>query len=211
MSSHSTIVVDDLKNLLMSATKEFKEVLTMMLQILLFANVHWLPCQLLVLQVLLLLYGLNHPLHHRHSPRSKWIGRLVLVQDSYIQSRAEALQNVEYTIHELSNIFNQLATLNMEDTLTNIEGAQGALLKYLNSISSIRWLMIKIFFVLIYFLMGFLFFFFCGMVICRERVREMEGKKMITIFIDFKVDKALCILFMSCFCFFECPRGHKQA
>ncbi|RXH91987.1 hypothetical protein DVH24_021010 [Malus domestica] len=161
MSSHSTIVVDDLKNRLMSATKEFKEVLIMMLQILLFANVHWLPCQLLVLQVLLLLHGLNHPLHHRHSPRSKWIGRqqqryeLVLVQDSYIQSRAEALQNVEYTIHELSNIFNQLATLNMEDTLTNIEGTQGALLKYLNSISSNRWLMIKIFFVLIFFLMSF--------------------------------------------------------
>jgi len=33
------------------------------------------------------------------------------LQDSYMQSRAEALQNVESTIHELSNIFNQLATL----------------------------------------------------------------------------------------------------
>lgn len=47
---------------------------------------------------------------------------------------------------------------NMEDTLANVEGAQGALLKYLNSISSNRWLMIKIFFVLIFFLMVFLFF-----------------------------------------------------
>lgn len=47
---------------------------------------------------------------------------------------------------------------NMDDTLTNVEGAQGALLKYLNSISSNRWLMIKIFFVLIFFLMVFLFF-----------------------------------------------------
>ncbi|KAK4388892.1 syntaxin [Sesamum angolense] len=88
-----------------------------------------------------------------------------------MQSRAEALQNVESTIHELSSIFNQLATLvsqqgeiairideNMDDTLANVEGAQGALLKYLNSISSNRWLMIKIFFVLIFFLMIFLFF-----------------------------------------------------
>lgn len=33
------------------------------------------------------------------------------LQDSYMQSRAEALQNVESTIHELSSIFNQLATL----------------------------------------------------------------------------------------------------
>lgn len=47
---------------------------------------------------------------------------------------------------------------NMDDTLANVEGAQGALLKYLNSISSNRWLMIKIFFVLIFFLMVFLFF-----------------------------------------------------
>ncbi|KAK6129724.1 hypothetical protein DH2020_036525 [Rehmannia glutinosa] len=97
--------------------------------------------------------------------------QLVPLQDSYMQSRAEALQNVESTIHELSNIFNQLATLvsqqgeiairideNMDDTLSNVEGAQGALLKYLNSISSNRWLMIKIFFVLIFFLMIFLFF-----------------------------------------------------
>lgn len=37
--------------------------------------------------------------------------QLVPLQDSYMQSRAEALQNVESTIHELSNIFTQLATM----------------------------------------------------------------------------------------------------
>lgn len=37
--------------------------------------------------------------------------QLVPLQDSYMQSRAEALQNVDSTIHELSTIFNQLATL----------------------------------------------------------------------------------------------------
>ncbi|KAG0466769.1 hypothetical protein HPP92_018349 [Vanilla planifolia] len=86
-------------------------------------------------------------LHHQQQ-------QLVPVQDSYMQSRAEALQNVESTIHELSNIFTQLATMvsqqgelairideNMDDTLANVEGAQGQLLKYLNSISSNRWLM----------------------------------------------------------------------
>ncbi|PPD67934.1 hypothetical protein GOBAR_DD35189 [Gossypium barbadense] len=36
---------------------------------------------------------------------------MVPLQDSYMQSRAEALQNVESTIHELGTIFNQLATL----------------------------------------------------------------------------------------------------
>ncbi|RDX99772.1 Syntaxin-32 [Mucuna pruriens] len=110
--------------------------------------------------------GESQPLLHQQQQQE-----VVPLQDSYMQSRAEALQNVESTIHELSNIFNQLATLvsqqgeiairideNMDDTLANVEGAQGALLKYLNSISSNRWLMIKIFFVLIFFLMVFLFF-----------------------------------------------------
>jgi syntaxin 5 len=97
--------------------------------------------------------------------------QLAVQQDSYMQSRAEALQNVESTIHELSNIFTQLATMvsqqgelairideNMEETVANVEGAQGQLLKYLNSISSNRWLMMKIFFVLMVFLMIFIFF-----------------------------------------------------
>ncbi|KAF8117681.1 hypothetical protein N665_0008s0037 [Sinapis alba] len=97
--------------------------------------------------------------------------QMVPLQDTYMQSRAEALHNVESTIHELSSIFTQLATMvsqqgeiairidqNMEDTLANVEGAQSQLARYLNSISSNRWLMIKIFFVLIAFLMVFLFF-----------------------------------------------------
>jgi syntaxin 5 len=37
--------------------------------------------------------------------------QLAVQQDSYMNSRAEALQNVESTIHELSNIFTQLATM----------------------------------------------------------------------------------------------------
>lgn len=97
--------------------------------------------------------------------------QMVPLQDSYMQSRAEALQNVESTILELGNIFTQLATMvaqqgeiairideNMEDTLSNVEGAQGALLKYLNRISSNRWLIIKIFFVLVVFLLIFVLF-----------------------------------------------------
>ena len=37
--------------------------------------------------------------------------QMVPVRDEYMQSRAEALQSVESTIHELSNIFTQLATM----------------------------------------------------------------------------------------------------
>lgn len=37
--------------------------------------------------------------------------QVVPFQDGYMQSRSDALQNVESTIQELGNIFNQLATL----------------------------------------------------------------------------------------------------
>ncbi|CAH2052759.1 unnamed protein product [Thlaspi arvense] len=111
------------------------------------------------------------PLLQQSQQQQQQQQQMVPLQDTYMQSRAEALHNVESTIHELSNIFTQLATMvsqqgeiairidqNMEDTLANVEGAQSQLARYLNSISSNRWLMIKIFFVLIAFLMVFLFF-----------------------------------------------------
>ncbi|XAR53305.1 hypothetical protein NMG60_11021808 [Bertholletia excelsa] len=114
-------------------------------------------------------YGESQPLLQRQQNQQQQ--ELVLLQDSYMQSRAEALHNVESTIHELSGIFTQLATMvsqqgelairideNMDDTLSNVEGAQGQLVRYLNRISSNRWLMVKIFFVLIVFLIIFLFF-----------------------------------------------------
>ncbi|KAJ6827222.1 syntaxin-32-like [Iris pallida] len=208
-TSHSTTVVDNLKNRLMSATKEFKEVLTMRTENL---KVHENRRQLFssssskeatnpfIRQRPLASRGAHDSAappapwandsessSQLFPPRKKMNGdpssssqpllqqqqqqQMIPIQDTYMQSRAEALQNVESTIHELGNIFTQLATMvsqqgelairideNMDDTLANVEGAQGALLKYLNGISSNRWLMIKIFFVLMVFLMIFLFF-----------------------------------------------------
>lgn len=206
-TSHSTTVVDNLKNRLMTATKEFKEVLTMRTENL---KVHESRRQLFsstaskestnpfVRQRPLAAKsassgspappppwangsssssslfprkqadGESQPLLQQQSQQQQ---QMVPAQDTYMQSRAEALQNVESTIHELSNIFTQLATMvsqqgeiairideNMEETLANVEGAQSQLVRYLNSISSNRWLMMKIFFVLIVFLMFFLFF-----------------------------------------------------
>uniref|UniRef100_A0A6V7QR37 t-SNARE coiled-coil homology domain-containing protein n=1 Tax=Ananas comosus var. bracteatus TaxID=296719 RepID=A0A6V7QR37_ANACO len=204
-TSHSTTVVDNLKNRLMSTTKEFKEVLTMRTENL---KAHDNRRQLFSSSAskdATNPFIRQRPLASRvsfdsttpapwandsdSSPlfrRKKKNGdsssstqpvvqqqqqQQLAVQDSYMQSRAVALQNVESTIHELGNIFTQLATMvsqqgelairideNMDDTLTNVEGAQGALLRYLSSISSNRWLMIKIFFILMVFLMVFLFF-----------------------------------------------------
>ncbi|KAA8534097.1 hypothetical protein F0562_031710 [Nyssa sinensis] len=97
--------------------------------------------------------------------------QVVPQQENYSQSRAVALQNVESTISELSGIFTHLATMvsqqgelairiddNMEESLANVEGARSSLLRHLNQISSNRWLLIKIFAILIFFLMVFIFF-----------------------------------------------------
>ncbi|KAI3754269.1 hypothetical protein L1987_54049 [Smallanthus sonchifolius] len=204
-TTHSTTVVDNLKNRLMSTTKEFKDVLTMRTENL---KVHENRRQLFsatASKETANPFVRQRPLASKSSTSSSnspppWANdsssssplfprkqadtesqpliqqqnqqqQMVPLQDSYMQSRAEALHNVESTIHELGNIFTQLATMvsqqgelairideNMEDTLANVDGAQGQLMRYLNSISSNRWLMIKIFFVLIVFLMIFLFF-----------------------------------------------------
>lgn len=47
---------------------------------------------------------------------------------------------------------------NVEETLANVDSAQAQLLKYLNSISSNRWLIMKVFFVLLAFLVIFVVF-----------------------------------------------------
>eukprot|EP00873_Tetraselmis_striata_P038284 jgi/Tetstr1/458548/TSEL_044951.t1 len=97
--------------------------------------------------------------------------QLAAPQDNYLSTRAEALRNVESTIVELGGIFQQLAHMvqeqgemavrideNVEDTLQNVDGAQAHLLKYLNSISSNRWLIMKIFAVLMIFMVFFVVF-----------------------------------------------------
>ena len=96
---------------------------------------------------------------------------LLANQDQYLSSRSEALQNVERTITELGGIFQQLSTMvaeqgemavrideNVEQSVANVDAAQTQLLKYLNSISSNRWLIMKIFGVLISFLVFFIVF-----------------------------------------------------
>ncbi|KAJ8309213.1 hypothetical protein KUTeg_014087 [Tegillarca granosa] len=105
--------------------------------------------------------------------KSKYQQQLQLIdeQDSYIQNRAETMQNIESTIVELGSIFQQLAHLvkeqeemvqridsNVEDTHMNVEAAHSEILKYFQSVTSNRWLMIKIFGVLIIFFIIFVVF-----------------------------------------------------
>ncbi|XP_023175440.2 syntaxin-5 [Drosophila hydei] len=91
--------------------------------------------------------------------------------DTYVQQRAETMQNIESTIVELGGIFQQLAHMvkeqeeiveridtNVADAELNIEAAHGEILKYFQSVSKNRWLMIKIFGVLIFFFLFFVVF-----------------------------------------------------
>jgi syntaxin 5 len=79
------------------------------------------------------------------------------------------MQTVESTIVELGTMFNQLATMikeqeeqiqridsNVDDVDINVSEAHTELLKYFQSVTSNRWLMIKIFFVLIVFFVVFI-------------------------------------------------------
>ena len=47
---------------------------------------------------------------------------------------------------------------NIDDSLANVDSAQAQLLKYLNSISSNRWLVMKVFAMLVLFLVVFVVF-----------------------------------------------------
>ena len=89
-------------------------------------------------------------------------------ETSLIESRSRAITDIESTITELASIFQQLAMMvseqreqvqridaNLEEFQVNVEAGQNELLKYFRSISSNRWLMVKIFAVLFVFFVLF--------------------------------------------------------
>ena len=106
---------------------------------------------------------------HRQSQQQQ-----LLMQDEteqYIQDRAETMHSIESTIVELGGIFQQLALMvkeqeevvqridgNIEDAEMNVEAAHTELLKYFRSVTSNRWLMIKVFALLIFFFVIFVVF-----------------------------------------------------
>ncbi|KAL1583322.1 hypothetical protein WHR41_08043 [Cladosporium halotolerans] len=84
--------------------------------------------------------------------------------NSYIQQRGEAIDAIERTIADLGGIFGQLAQMvseqaeqiqridaNTDDVVDNVEGAQRELMKYWNRVQGNRWLVAKMFGVLMIF------------------------------------------------------------
>lgn len=107
--------------------------------------------------------------HHQQHQQQQMM--LYDESDNYVQQRAETMQNIESTIVELGGIFQQLAHMvkeqdemveridsNVQDAEMNIEAAHGEILKYFQTVSKNRWLMIKIFGVLIFFFIFFIIF-----------------------------------------------------
>ncbi|KAF2496607.1 putative ER-golgi SNARE complex subunit [Lophium mytilinum] len=85
-------------------------------------------------------------------------------QNQYIQQRGQAIETIESTISELGSIFGQLAQMvseqseqiqridaNTEDVVDNVQGAQRELMKYWSRVSGNRWLVAKMFGVLMIF------------------------------------------------------------
>jgi syntaxin 5 len=81
--------------------------------------------------------------------------------NAYIQQRGQAIESIESTISELGSIFGQLAQMvseqgeqiqridaNTEDVVDNVEGAQRELMKYWSRVQGNRWLVAKMFGVL---------------------------------------------------------------
>merc|ERR1719281_1186143 len=89
----------------------------------------------------------------------------------YTNSRAEAVQSVQRTIGELATMFQKMAVMvtaqeemiqridhDVDDTMTNVEQGQQHLLKYFHHISSNRALILKVFAILIFFVVFFVVF-----------------------------------------------------
>ncbi|KAF2863655.1 putative ER-golgi SNARE complex subunit [Piedraia hortae CBS 480.64] len=83
---------------------------------------------------------------------------------SYVQQRGEAIEAIERTINELGGIFGQLAQMvseqaeqiqridaNTDSVVDNIDGAQRELIKYWHRVQGNRWLVAKMFGILMIF------------------------------------------------------------
>lgn len=92
-------------------------------------------------------------------------------KDVYYDLRNEAVQNIEKTIAQLGDMYTQLADIvsiqeeqvlridgNVTTTLTNVQLGNEQLENYWKNISGNRWLIIKVFMVLIFFAMFFSIF-----------------------------------------------------
>ncbi|EZF38435.1 hypothetical protein H103_07399 [Trichophyton rubrum CBS 288.86] len=108
--------------------------------------------------------GASSGLGAMHSDQQLLMMEEAQPSNTYIHARGEAIEAIERTINELGGIFGQLATMvseqsemiqridaNTEDVVDNVQGAQRELMKYWSRVSGNRWLIAKMFGVLMIF------------------------------------------------------------
>eukprot|EP01091_Cochliopodium_minus_P012200 TRINITY_DN3645_c0_g1_i1.p1 TRINITY_DN3645_c0_g1~~TRINITY_DN3645_c0_g1_i1.p1 ORF type:complete len:338 (-),score=71.59 TRINITY_DN3645_c0_g1_i1:44-1057(-) len=105
-----------------------------------------------------------------HSPNQSQMQSQL--QYEHNQANVEAVEKIEQTLIELTDIFKEMSILvaqqgediqridqNVDDVLLNLESSQSELMKRLKSMTSNRSLIFKMFFVLIFFIVIFFLFF----------------------------------------------------
>lgn len=106
------------------------------------------------------------------NPQQMQLQQTLLHDDQMdLTERADKMHMIESTIVELGTVFNQLAQMvqtqgetitridmNISETTDNVEAAHDALLSYLTSINSNRWLILKVFGILFLFFILFVVF-----------------------------------------------------
>ena len=98
--------------------------------------------------------------------------QMVITHDRLIANRSEAIVTIQKTMEDLQGMFRQLAGLvaeqgemitridqEIQQTEINVNTARDQLLRYLETVSSNKWLLLKLFFVLIFFVVIFIVFF----------------------------------------------------
>lgn len=172
---HSGNIVNTLKMKLADATKDFQHVLETRTENLKEQHKHKME---LTGKTISHVHIMNEPLFSEESLQSNTSGDVAItfapqqtIEHDY-STRVHVAQNIEKTMVELQGIFTTLASLvaeqgemieRIEDdvsaTVSNVHTAQDELMKYLSKVSSNRWLIMKIFMVLVIFIILFVVFF----------------------------------------------------
>lgn len=172
--THASNMVDTLKTRLLEVTKDFKtalEVRTSTMEAAQQRRDMWNPTQ----------SSASNPFSNRQRPSPSGnpddiegggtMGGMQVQAQGYHQSRAEAVTSVQKTIAELATIFNKVAQMvtaqeemiqridmDINETQHNLDQGQKNLLNFYDHISSNRMLIIKVFLILIFFVVFFVVF-----------------------------------------------------
>lgn len=172
--THASNMVDTLKTRLLEVTKDFKtalELRTTSMEATQQRKDMWNPSQA----------SASNPFPSRHRPTPSgnpediegggMMGGAQAQVQGYHQSRAEAVTSVQKTITELAQMFNKMAMMvtaqeemiqridaDISETQHNLDQGQKHLLKFYDHISSNRMLIIKVFLILMFFVVFFVVF-----------------------------------------------------